>query len=330
MSRIVQYLSRGASRPRSSLIGLGFLVLLVAPLLLDTSDRSLLTLMLIFGMFAMGFDLLLGYTGVVSFGHGAYFGLGAYTILLAVKHLQLDSIPLLLVLAVVLPMAFGTFVAAISSRSKEVYFAIITLAAAEIVHILVFNLEFTGGSDGESFTVPPLVLGHESLSVSLYDPIPLYYLVLLVLAGLFLFLYTLLNSSLGAVFIGLRENQERLEYLGYNERYYRITSFAISAGVAGMAGGLFAIWNSFVSPPVTAFIVHGEVIVYTIVGGVGTLVGPIIGAGLVVALSNLASTYTSATPAIVGALFIAVVIFMPGGLVGGIQRSIHWARDRIG
>ncbi len=294
--------------------------LLILPLSTTTVFTNLMISMLIFGLFALGFDLIMGYTGMVSFGHALYFGGGAYAVALTPVYLGIENLWLVLTLAVLGMMVLGLIVAVISIRSQGIYFALLTIAWAQIGYILVYNLtDITGGSNGTSVPITEMALVPGTLEFSLIDSLPMYYLTLVSLLVVFFLLYRLVHSPYGAVLKGIRENPERIEYLGYDEKWYRVSAFTISAGVAGLAGALLALFTGFISPGLMALLVNGEVIIWTVLGGQGTLVGPVIGASLVTYVEHSFSTEVSWWLIPVGALFIVMMIFLPHGLYGKVR-----------
>lgn len=299
------------------------LALVAVPLLVTESQISLITYMLIWGLFAMGYDFMFGYSGMVSFGHAAFFGLGAYMIAIPMAHYGVGSVWILLLLAVVVPALYGLLVSAISIRAKGVYFAILTLAWQQILYILFENFtEFTGGTDGLTVSLPEMTVIPGVLSVSLYDTLPLYYLVLGLTALSFVTLYRMAHSPFGEVLRGIRENIERMEYLGFRERRYRIGAFVVSCGVSGLAGGLIGIATSFVGLGFMNFVISGEVIVWTIIGGQGTLLGPLAGGAIVYLIQDIFSNQYSWWLIPVGILFILMIIFMPEGIAGRVKYFI--------
>lgn len=305
-------------------------VLVAAPVLVGPSYQFLLAEMLILGLFAMGYDFLYGYTGVVSFGHAMFYGVGAYATVLASQMLGLDSIWVLLGVAILAAGIYGLSIALLTSRTTGVYFSIITLAWAQITYILFSNFtNITGGSNGLSFSAPDIVIVPGALSFSIFDPTAFYYLVFGMLVVTFIVLRRLVNSPFGAVLHGIRTNSGRMKYLGYNERRYRIVVFSLSAGVSGLAGGLNAFLTNFVSPSSMHFILSGEVLVWTVLGGKGTLLGPVFGAALVRFLESVLSQQFTWWFIPIGILFVVVVIFMPDGVAGGVAKLKQRVRDRI-
>lgn len=296
---------------------LGLVFLVGIPLLFPETQINIVNRMLIWGLFAMAYDFMFGYSGVVSFGHAALFGLGAYAFALPIMHWGPQSIWLLLLAAVLVSTVYAFIVGVIAIRTREVYFAILTLAFAEVVYILVINYtEYTGGFDGVVFQFPDLTVIPGILTVSLYNTLPFYYLLIACITVTYLFLRRLTNSPMGAILRGIRENVDRLEYIGIDERRYRIMAFTVSGGVSGLAGGLYAADLSFIGPESLNFVLSGEVIVWTIIGGQGTLLGPLFGGALIYYVEESVSSIISWWLIPVGALFITMVVLMPEGIAG--------------
>ena len=284
-------------------------LLLAAPLALGDYGRSLVAEIMLFAVFAMSLNVLLGYTGLVSFGHAAFFGLGAYTV--AVLGAQLGLHPLLGALAGVVIAGFvAALIGFFCIRASGVYFIMLTLAFAQLLHTVAAKWRsVTGGSDG--MPSPSLESG------------PLtYYLVLAVLAAVFLGLQRLIAAPLGHVFIGIRENEARMRATGYATSRYKLLSFVTAGCLGAVAGALFALQNGFVSPAVMFWVLSGEGLVMVILGGMGSLVGPVIGATAFLLLKHVISSYSSHWELIVGGTFIACVLFFKQGIYG-------WCAERL-
>lgn len=294
-------------------------VLFVAPLVITPIEQRLIATILIWGIFAVGYNLIFGYTGMVSFGHGAFFGGGMYLAALVYLHTGITNTLLVLALAALGSLVLGIVIGTVSTQSRGVFFAILTFISAEIIFTLVFNNDFTGGSNGLSYTIPSLSFVPGLPTFSAYEIGPVYYLVVVFTILVVAFMMKLINSPLGAVFKGIRENPERIHYLGYKERQLRILSFSISAGISGLAGGLLAIADSFVGPSILGLDTHGFVIIYTILGGSGSVLGPLAGAAALRYLQDQFATEITWWFIPVGLIFIGVMIFMPEGIGGKIS-----------
>jgi branched-chain amino acid transport system permease protein len=291
--------------------------------------NSLLLTVLVWALFALSLDLVMGYTGLVSLGHVMFYGLGAYATVLAVMHL-VPSVFVALALAMAVAAIVAWVVGHLSIRVAGVYFAMITLAFAELFHQLVFKFEFTGGSDG-LFGFDPvygLLAGPEVDSVELFGGVTLfYYLVLALVVAGYLVSRRLIASPFGSVLTSIRESETRSSFLGYDVTAYKRRAFVVSGALGGLAGGLAAIHNHLVAPSFLHWLKSGEVIVMTLLGGMGTLYGPMVGAGVYFGardlLMSLASTFEGSAlgvlfeqwQGILGLLFVLFVVFVPRGLV---------------
>jgi branched-chain amino acid transport system permease protein len=290
----------------------GVLVLLLLPHLLSTYYLGLVIQMLIFGLFAMSLDLLIGYTGMASLGHAAYFGVAAYsTGLLALK----------LGWGVWLALPAGLLVAALTAtlfgflalRTRGSYFLMITLALSQVVWGIAFGWRsLTGGDDG----LPEVPRPNLGLPWSLTDETPFYYFILLFIGvGTFL-LIRIVSSPFGFALRGIRESETRMLSLGYNVWRYKLAVFILAATFAGLAGCLYVYYNRFVSPDYLQVIRSAEVLLMVILGGAGTLIGPAIGATLIVLLDNVVSTYTERWLLVLGVIYVVVALFAPRGIIG--------------
>lgn len=290
----------------------GLLFALGLPKVIPAYYTHLLILTQIYGIVAMSLDVLLGYTGLTSFGHAAYFGTAAYT---AGVLAQRAHVPSLVAMAggIGMALAVAAVYGLVATRTTGVYFLIITLALGMGTWGLAYRwVSMTGGDNGLA-GIPPLDLG---LPYDMRNPANLYYFIL---AGFLLtafLLYRLVRSSFGLTLQGIRESEPRMRMLGYNTWLHRYAAFVIAGGFAGMAGTLYAFYNRFVSPPDLYITQSAEAVLMVILGGAGTLFGPVIGAGIVVFLRNLMSAYTQRWLLILGMVFILTVIYAPTGVVG--------------
>ena len=310
------------TRSRAGVIAQLALLAVLAVLPFATSSPfyvTVLTEAMILAIAAMSLDLLLGYTGLASFGHAAFFGLGAYAAGLASIHFSPQ-------LAVTLGLATMTGALAaflggwLAIRAAGIYFIFLTLALSQMVFAIVFKWRgLTGGDDGLSGIPRPKLWGLETL-FNTADNRVFYLLTLVVFAVSFLLLRRIVASAFGSVLIGIRENASRMAAIGYNVQRYKIAVFVIAGAVAGMAGGLFAHQFQLVSPDQAHWQTSAILIVMVVLGGTGSLVGPVIGAFTIVLLQNIVSTFTQRWPLIMAGMFIVVVMFARGGLWGLAQR----------
>ncbi len=298
-------------------------LLIVAPLLLSEYWRRLLTEILIWGLLAMSSDLLIGYAGMVSFGHSAFFGLGMYGAAAALLTSQPPNLWLALVYGLVAAAAVAAFVAYFSTRLRDIYFAITTLIFSQIFYVVIFTwTAVTGGENGLNFDQPALGFGR-ALAIP-FTPTILHWFVLGVVAGSYLLLRRITQSPFGMVLQSIRENEARTRAIGYPVERYKIVAVMLSGLFAGLAGVLYAIQNQFAAPDFVFFLVSGETVIYNVIGGIGTLVGPILGAGFFILLREGLSRFLTEYYLIpLGVIFIAVVIFLPQGLLGFARRWLN-------
>jgi branched-chain amino acid transport system permease protein len=285
----------------------------LAPFALPTYGMTLLTEALILGLFAMSLDLMVGYTRLISFGHAAAYGFGAYAcgwLLLHTSLPMLAAVPLAALLAGVL--AIG--IAWVCTQASGVSFSMLTLAFAQLLYAVAYKwTSVTGGSDGLAGI--PRRPGPFALHVFVGRN-GFYYLVIIVLLGAFLFCRALVRSPFGAVLRGIRENEAKTLALGYNARLYKIAVVALSYGLGALAGALYAPFAGFANTELLFWLLSGQVLIMVIIGGAGTLVGPILGAAFFLIVEHQLSNYTEAWALFFGLIFIAFVMFAPEGIWG--------------
>jgi branched-chain amino acid transport system permease protein len=284
-------------------------VTLLLPLVLTTYGLKLTSEVLIMAIFVMSLGLIIGYAGLVSLGHAAFFGIGAYAVTLIGEHME-NTYVLLLAAAVLSGLA--AFVSGLLFiRSSGAYFLMITLAFGQMLYAIVYKAQnITGGADGKSVAAS-MDLGFGAIESRL----GFYY----VAAAAFLVCYFLLRlfivSPLGKGIRGVKENESRMIALGYNTRVYKLIVYSLSGMMAGFAGGLYAYFDQFVSPDLLNWMFSGQALIMVIVGGAGTLIGPAIGAGFFVILQNYISSYTDRWPIVMGLIFVAIVLYGRGGVI---------------
>lgn len=298
--------------------GIG-LFLLVLPFVFESRTLLiLLTQIFIFAIFAMSYDLLLGYTGIVSFGHAMFFGIGAYSTGIFLHRMD-STVPILLLsllAGVFLSMVVSMFVGLLTLRLKSHFFAMLTLAFASLFLVLAEKWRtLTFGNDGFTFLIPEL----------LRDRTTFYLVTLLIMITFFFLLRRFTNSPFGKVLVAIRENEKRVESLGFQPLYYKVIASVVAGTTASVAGSLYALSLRFVNTSVFTMETTLDALLMTIIGGVGTLIGPIIGAGLIEFahhwLSGLASSFPIFERWIIffGILYILAVIFFPAGIAGTIR-----------
>lgn len=285
----------------------------VVPLIVPSFTLTLIIEALIFGLFAMSLDLMVGYTRLYSFGHAAAYGLGAYSTALILLHLNLP-LPIGIVAGVAVSTLIAIPIAWICTKSTGVSFAMLTLAFAQLGYAMLFRFkEFTGGSDGIGGIPRPA--GPFGLDI-FQNRAGYFYLVLFCLIGSYLVCRAIVSSPFGAVLAGIRENEAKTAALGYNTRAYKIAVVVMSYGFGSLAGALYTPFAGFVAPELFFWLVSGRVLIMVIVGGSGTLIGPIIGGAFFLILENQLSDVTDLWPLIFGAIFIAFVMLAPEGIWG--------------
>ena len=306
---------------------IGFAVVLallfVAPLVLPEFWRRFTTEILIWGLLAMSSDILIGYTGMVSFGHSAFFGLGMYGAAAALLTVRPPNLWLALAYGLVAAAVVAAFVAYFSTRLRDIYFAITTLVFSQIFYVIIFTwTEVTGGENGLTFRQP--ALGVPGLFAIPFTPVTLHWFVLAIVTISYLLLRRITQSPFGMVLQSIRENEPRTRAIGYAVERYKIVAVMLSGVFAGLAGVLYAVQNKFAAPDFVFFLISGEVVIFNVLGGMGTLVGPIAGAAFFLILRETFSRFWTEFYLIpVGVIFTLMVIFVPQGLLGFARRALN-------
>ena len=307
-------------RASTALATVVLVLLLLAPLGLPVFAMTLLTELVILGLFAMSLDLMVGYTRLVSFGHAAAYGFGAY----ASGYLLLNSeVPLVFVvfLAALLTGLVAVGVGWICTLATGVSFSMLTLAFAQLLYAIAFKwTSVTGGSDGLAGI--PRRAGPYGWS-ALSTKAGFYYFALACLVGAYFACRALVNAPFGAVLRGIRENEAKTLALGYNTRLYKIAVVTVSYALGGLAGALYAPFAGFANTELLFWLLSGQVLIMVIVGGSGTLIGPILGAAFFMMLEHQLSSYTEAWALFFGLVFILFVLFAPDGIWGLVKT---WTR----
>ncbi|WP_018001626.1 branched-chain amino acid ABC transporter permease [Paracoccus sp. N5] len=297
-----------AGRIQLALVGVALVALLIVPHVLYP---IFLMKLLCFALFASAFNLLLGYTGLLSFGHAAFFGGAAYFTAHAVKEWGWPPEAGIL-LGVAGAALLGLVMGAIAIRRQGIYFAMITLALAQMFFFFCLQARFTHGEDG----IQSVPRGHLFGVIDLSQTMSMYYFVLAVFVIGLLVIWRFVNSPFGMILKSIRENEQRAISLGYSVARYKLGAFVMSAALAGLAGGVKALVFQFATLTDVAWQMSGEVILMTLLGGIGTLFGPIVGAGLVVSLQNYLATSDFPVTIITGVVFMICVLLFRRGLVG--------------
>ncbi len=303
-----------ATQIERALLALGILALLAAPFFVYP---IFLMKMLCFALFACAFNLLLGYTGLLSFGHAAFFGGAAYFTAHAAKVWGWPPEAAILI-GVLGAALLGLVIGFFAIRRQGIYFAMITLALSQMFFFFCVQAEFTGGEDGIQGVPRGALFGF----IDLHEPLNIYYFVLAVfLVGLFV-IWRIVNSPFGMILRSIRENERRAISLGYSVANYKLAAFVMSAALAGLAGAVKALVFQFATLTDVAWQMSGEVILMTLLGGIGTMVGPVVGAGLVVSLQNTLATSEFPVTIATGLIFMICVLIFRRGIVGEIYARI--------
>ena len=305
-----------ARRHRASLASL---FVLVFPLVMPFT--ALAANILIYGLYALGFNLLYGYLGLLSFGHAALFGTGAYICGIAIVHFALPWY-LAVLLGVVGGLVMAAAIGSLAIRTRGIYFAMVTMALAQCVYYLFYEaVDWTGGENGlRGINVRAIdIFG---LKLDFIHPLTRYYVIAGFVIIAFFVLSRILASPFGAVIEAVRENEARARASGYNVQATRLLTFILSGGFCGLAGALAALHLSIVPIEMLHYDTSGMVVMMSLLGGMGTFFGPFIGAGVFLLLENLVSLWTVHWQLIVGAVFVICVLFFPAGIWGTILKRV--------
>ncbi|HJR50907.1 MAG TPA: branched-chain amino acid ABC transporter permease [Gemmatimonadales bacterium] len=297
-------------------------LLIVAPTVLPPFWSRFTTEILIWGLLAMSSDILIGYTGMVSFGHSAFFGLGMYGAAAALLTVRPPDLWLALLYGLVSAGVVAVFVAYFATRLRDIYFAITTLVFSQIFYVIIFTwTDVTGGENGLNFRQPALGLpGGPGIP---FTPATLHWFVLAAVTLSYLLLRRITQSPFGTVLQSIRENEPRTRAIGYAVERYKIVAVMLSGLFAGLAGVLYAIQNKFTAPDFVFFLISGEVVIFNVMGGIGTLVGPVVGAAFFLLVREVLSRYFEYYLIPVGIIFILIVILLPQGFLGFLRRRLN-------
>jgi branched-chain amino acid transport system permease protein len=276
---------------------------------------------LCFALFACAFNLLIGYVGLVSFGHALFFGWASYLAAYAAKTWGLQP-ELAVVVGTATAAVFGLVAGAIAIRRQGIYFAMITLALAQMMYLVALRVKLTGGEDG----IQDVRRGQLFGAFDLNNEMTMYAFVLAVVLAAFFLIYRIINSPFGEVLKAIRENEQRAISLGYSTDRYKLVAFVLSATLAGLAGSLKAIVFQLASLTDVHWTMSGEVILMTLVGGLGTIFGPAVGAFIIVAMENYLAPFGQWVLVIQGVIFVACVLTFRRGIVGELG---NWLRVRL-
>ncbi len=305
-------------RRRQLGLGITLLLLVISPLFLSAYPLTLLTQALIYAILAMSLDLLLGYTGLASLGHAAYLGVGAYSVGVLTTQYGANfwvTLAVGVLLAMVVAAVFGL----VALRATGVYFLMITLALGMVVWGLAHRwVSLTQGDNG----IPGIPRPNLGLPWSLARAMPFYYFVLAGFLLAFWILRVIVCSPFGQSLVGIRESESRMRTLGYHVWLHKYVGFVMAGALGGFCGVLWAYYNGFVSPGDVELATSVEVLLMVALGGRGTLVGPAVGAGVIVLLKNFVSVYTQRWLLILGVVYVLTIIYAPEGIVGAVKPSL--------
>lgn len=305
------------SKLRTSTALLGAIVvalLLAAPFFLYP---IFLMSVLCFALFACAFNLLIGYVGLLSFGHATFFGGAAYITAHAVKVWGWEPLSGIL-LGAAGAAILGVFVGFLAIRRQGIYFAMITLALGQMFAFICLQVPFTHGEDG----IQGVPRGHLLGLLDLNHPLPMYYVTLAIFLAGFFAIWRIVNSPFGNILKAIRENEKRAISLGYRVDRYKLGAFVMSAALAGLAGGTKAIVFQFATLTDVQWQMSGEVILMTLLGGIGTLIGPVVGAGLVIALQNYLAASDFPVTVLIGIIFVICVLLFRRGIAGEVMEFL--------
>lgn len=276
----------------------------------------------VMGLAAMSLNFLLGFTGVLSFGHAAYFGLGAYGAAMGIKYLDAGTIPAV-GLGVLAATLTAMIIGALIVRRRGVYFAMVTIAFGQVFYFLAFRWNsVTGGDDGlTGWRRLPIDLGFARLDIADNDT-AFYYFALTVFAACVGVMAALLASPFGHTLIAIRENERRARFLGVPVEFHIWLSFVVSCLFVSVAGALYALLNNFTDPRALRFDLSGNLVIMAVLGGMRSFWGPLVGASIFVALQDYVSSHTANWMSVIGLVFVLVVRFFPRGVLGMLRKPV--------
>lgn len=308
-------------------------ILLLLPRAIAPYQTILLSYGLVMAIAALGFNLLLGYTGLLSFGHSAYFGLGAYVVALMVKYLHVQSMELYLVGTVVASFVLSLLFGFVCVRYTRIFFSILTLALSQVLWSLAYKFYWvTGGSDGLRVPTPTL-LGialppdEDKIVFLAHD---YYYYVLALFVACTFAMWIILHSPFGKALQAIRDNETRARFVGIQIRKYRLVAFVVSGIFTAIAGALWVPLNGLTTPDILYWPFSGEIVFMAVLGGFRAFTGPIVGAVVFNYLKTYAVGFTTYWQAFLGCILVLLVLLLPTGIVGTVQQLTAMVKRRLG
>jgi branched-chain amino acid transport system permease protein len=304
-------------------------VLAILPWIVEPYQTVLLSYGLVFAIAALGFNLLLGYTGLLSFGHSAYFGVGAYAAAFAVKYLKIGSMELLLLAGILASGFVAAIFGVVCVRYTRIFFGILTLALSQVIWSLAFKFFWvTGGTDGLRVPTPTLLgvsigAGQDKMTFLAHK---YYYYVLVLFLAAVAVMWVIVHSPFGKALQAIRDNETRAEFVGVQVWHYRWVAFLISGVFTGVAGALWVPLNGLTTPDILVWTFSGEIVFMTVMGGFKTFSGPIVGAVLFNYLKTFAVGYTVYWQMLLGVVLVTLVLALPTGIMGMVARLAEKGR----
>ena len=310
------------------------IALVILPFVVPPYQTVLLSYGLVFAIAALGFNLLLGYTGLLSFGHSAYFGVGAYAVAFVVKYLKIDSMEVLLLAGILGSALVAALFGLLCVRYTRIFFGILTLALSQVLWSLAFKFFWvTGGSDGLRVPTPTLLAGTVKIGATAgQDKLDFlshryYFYVLAIFVICVVLMWVIVHSPFGKALQAVRDNETRAEFVGVQVWHYRWVAFLISGIYTGLAGALWVPLNGLTTPDILHWTFSGKIVFFTVLGGFQTFFGPIVGAGIYNYLETYAVGHTVYWQMVLGIVLVVLVLALPAGIVGTAIRLVPRFRN---
>jgi len=282
---------------------------------------------LVFGIAVLGFNLLLGYTGLLSFGHSAYFGAGAYTVAFMVKYFKIASMELFLAGSVLVSVIISLLFGVVCVRYTKIFFGILTLALSQVLWSLAFKFFWvTGGTDGLRIPTPSLLGAPPGADKMEFLTFQYYYYVLAIFTICVIVMWVIVHSPFGKALQAIRDNETRAEFIGIRIRRYRLIAFVVSGAFAGVAGALWAPLNGLATPDVLVWTFSGEIVFMAVLGGFNSFIGPIVGAVAFTYLKTYAVGFTVYWQLLLGTVLVVLVLALPKGIMGMVELLVAKVR----